>query len=181
MWNARVSHAARSEYHALQWYHYGQLQLGNEEMAQWALDEAFRTLEMFPGKRVRRGTMRMLARHTVETERWSKFDHGILTSADRNHSALQFAAGMSAVYTGKLDVAEVALANISDSRQRFEGKASTAYHARIMAVEERELEAALALARGDDDAAEGASCGGIRSRGRAQRPFRPAVADEARA
>ena len=28
----------RSEYHALQWYHYGQLQLGNKEMARWALD-----------------------------------------------------------------------------------------------------------------------------------------------
>ena len=144
----------RSEYHALQWYHYGQLQVGNEEMAQWALDEAFRTLEMFPGNRLRRGTMRMLARHTLETERWSEFDHSILTHADRNQSALQFAAGLSAVYTGKLDAAEVALANIKDSRQRFEGKTSTAYHARIIAVEERALEAALALARGDDDAAE---------------------------
>ena len=51
----------RSEYHALQWYHYGQLQLGNKEMARWALDEAFRTLETFPTTRVRRGTMRMLA------------------------------------------------------------------------------------------------------------------------
>ena len=78
----------RSEYHALQWYHYGQLQLGNEEMARWALDEAFRTLETFATTRVRRGTMRMLARHTLETERWSEFDHGILTDADRNHSAL---------------------------------------------------------------------------------------------
>ena len=144
----------RSEFHALQWYHYGQLQLGDEEMAQWALDEALRTLEMFPGKRVRRGTMRMLARHTLETERWSEFDHGILTDADRNHSALQFAAGLSGVHTGNMDAAEVALANIKDSRQRFEGKAKTAYHARIIAVEERELGAALASARGDDDAAE---------------------------
>ena len=144
----------RSEYHSLQWYHYGQLQLGNEAMAQWALDEAFRTLEAFPGKRVRRGTMKMLARHTLETERWSGFDHGILVDADRNHSALQLAAGSSAAYTGKLDVAEVALANIRNSRKRFEANASTAYRARIIAVEEKELEAALALAKGDDDAAE---------------------------
>ena len=145
----------RSEFHALQWYHYGQLQLGNEEEAQWALDEAFRTLETFPGKRVRRGTMRMLARHTLETERWSGFDHGVLVDADRNHSALQLAAGLSAAHTGRLDAAETALANIRNSRKRFGGNASTAYRARIMAVEEKELEAALALARGDDDAAEG--------------------------
>ena len=144
----------RSEFHALQWYHYGQLQLGNEERAQWALDEAFRTLEAFPGKRVRRGTMRMLARHTLETERWSEFDHGILTDADRRHAALQLAAGLSAAYTGNLDAAETALANIKDARQRLVGTASTAWRARIVAVEEKELEAALASARGDDDAAE---------------------------
>ena len=143
----------RSEYHALQWYHYGQLQLGNEEMARWALDEAFRTLERFPTGRVRRGTMRMLARHTVETERWSEFDHGVLTDADRNHSALQLAAGLSGVHTGNMDAAEIALTNIKDARQRFLGKASTAYRARIVAVEEKELEAALAVARDDDDAA----------------------------
>ena len=95
----------RSEFHALQWYHYGQLQLGNEEMGQWALDEAFRTLERFPGKRVRRGAMRMLARHTLETERWPEFDHGILTDADRRHAALQLAAGLSAAHTGKLEAA----------------------------------------------------------------------------
>ena len=144
----------RSEFHSLQWYHYGQLQLGNEAMAQWALDEAFRTLETFPGKRVRRGTMRMLARHTLETERWSEFDHGILTDADRRHAALQFAAGLSAAYTGKLEAAETALANIRSSRERLGGNSSTACRANVIAVEEKELEAALALARGDDEAAE---------------------------
>ena len=144
----------RSEFHALQWYHYGQLQLGNEERAQWALDEAFRTLETFPGKRVRRGTMRMLARHTLETERWSGFDPGILADADRRHAALQLAAGLSAVHTGELGAAETALANIKDARQRLSGKASTAYRARIVAVEEKVLESALALARGDENAAE---------------------------
>ena len=144
----------RSEFHSLQWYHYGQLQLGNEEMAQWALDEALRTLATFPSRRVRTGTMRILARHILETERWSEFDHGVLTDADRGHSTLQLAAGLSAVNTGDVDAAEVALARIKAARRGFEGKASRAYRARIVAVEEKELEAALALARGDDDAAE---------------------------
>ncbi len=144
----------RSEFHSLQWYHYGQLQLGDEEQAQWALDEAFRTLEAFPSKRVRRGTMKMLARHTLETQRWSEFDHRILTDADRRHAALQLAVGLSAAYTGKPEAAEVALANIRDARKRLEGKASRAWRARIVAVGEKELEAALASARGDDDAAE---------------------------
>ena len=144
----------RSEFHSLQWYHYGQLQLGNEAMARWALDEALRTLATYPSRRVRIGTMRILARHILETERWSEFDHGTLIDADRGHSALQLAAGLSAVHTGNLDAAEAALANIRAARKRFEGKASTAYRARVAAVEEKELESALASARGDDDSAE---------------------------
>ena len=145
----------RSEFHSLQWYHYGQLQLGNDENG--AMGRLTRRFERWRCSRPDESAgvrWSMLARHTLETERWSEFDHGILTDADRNHSALQFAAGLSAAYTGKLDAAQVALANIRDSRRRFEGKASTAYRARIIAVEERELEAALGLARGDDDAAE---------------------------
>ena len=124
----------RSEFHSLQWYHYGQLQLDNEEMGQWALDEAFRTLEAFPGKWVRWSTIRILARHTVETERWSEFDHGLLTDADSRHSALQFAAGPSGVYTGKLDAAAIALANMEDAHHRLVGSASTAWRARTVAV-----------------------------------------------
>ncbi len=148
----------RSEAHALQWYHYGQLQLGNEERAQWALDEAMRTLERFPTERVRNGTMAILARHTLETEDWSAFDRGVLTDADRDRSALQLAAGLSGVHTGDMDAAEAALTNIRDARRRWLGDESTdhraAWWASIAAVDENELEAAMALSRGEDAAAE---------------------------
>ncbi len=148
----------RSEAHALQWLHYGHLQRGDEERAQRALDEAMRALAGFPGDRVRRGMMAILARHTLETERWSEFDRGVLADADRDHSALQLAAGLSAANTGDPDSAEAALANIRDARSRWLGGESgawrAAWRASIAAVDEKELEAALALARGDDAAAE---------------------------
>ena len=149
----------REEAHTLQWLHYGLLQLGNEERAQWALDEAIRTLEKFPTAWVLRyGMMAILARHTLETERWSAFDHGALTDADRDHSALQLAAGLSGAHTGDMDAAEAALANIRDARRRWLGDESTAYRAAfrasIAAVNEKELEAAMALARGEDATAE---------------------------
>ena len=148
----------RSEAHALQWYHYGQLQLGNEEEAQWALDEAMQTLEKFPTARVRDRMMAVLARHTLERELWSEFDHGILTDADRDHSALQLAAGLSAAHAGDMEAAERALANIRDARQRWLGDESTAYRAAwrasVAAVDEKELEAAIALAQGDEAAFE---------------------------
>ena len=160
-YKAAIDHAerkglerGRSEYHALQWYHYGQLQLGNDAKAQWALDEALRTLDSIPTVLVRNGTMRMLARNTLETERWSVFDQNILTDADRNHSGLQLAAGLSGVHTGNIKAAETALANIKAAREHFGKNASTAYISRIGAVEEKELEAAMALAKGDDNIAE---------------------------
>ena len=144
----------RSEFHALQWYQYGQLQLGDDAMAQWALDEAFRTLAQFPTASVRNGTMQMLARHTLEHEAWSGFDPAVLTDAERHHTAVQLAAGLSAVHTGDLAAAEAALAGIRDARRRLMRDSATAYRARIAAVEERQLEAALALAGGDAAAAE---------------------------
>ena len=148
----------RSEAHALQWYHYGQLQLGNGERAQWALEEAMRTLERFPTARVRNGMMAILARHTLETEGWPAFDHGLLTDADRDNSALQLAAGLSGVHTGDMAAAEAALTAIRNARRRWLGDESTAYRAAwrasVAAVDEKELEAAMALARGEDAAAE---------------------------
>ena len=148
----------REDAHTLQWLHYGLLQLGNEERAQRVLDEAMQTLETFPAARVRYGMMAIRARHTLETERWSAFDHGALTDADQDNSALQLAAGLSGAYTGNMDAAEAALANIRDARRRWLGDESTAYRAAwrasIAAVDEKELEAAIALARGEDAAAE---------------------------
>ena len=148
----------RSEAHALQWYHYGQLQLGNEERARWALDEAMRTLERFPTPRVRERMLAILARHTLETERWSAFDDRIPGDADRDHTALQLAAGLSAAHGGDIERAETALTNIRDARRRWLGEESgalrAALRASIAAVDEKVLEAGMALARGDDAAAE---------------------------
>ena len=148
----------REDAHTLQWLHYGLLQLGEEERAQRVLDEAMRTLETFPTARVRYGMMAIRARHTLETERWAAFDHGALTVADRDHSALQLAAGLSAAHTGNMEAAEAALANIRDARRRWLGEESTAYRAAfrasIAAVNEKELEAVMALARGEDATAE---------------------------
>lgn len=144
----------RSEYHALQWYAYGHLQLENFADAKWALDEALKTLEQFPTTRVRMGTMRMLARFILETERWSDFDHDILTDADATHSALHLVAGLSGVGTGNMEAAQSALTVIKNVREQFAKNTRTAYMSRIMGVEENELEAAIALAQGDKESAE---------------------------
>ena len=144
----------RSEFHALQWYHYGQLQIGNDGMAQWALEEALRTLAQFPTAQVRNGTMNLLARHTLERDAWSEFDHALLTDSDRDHSAVQLAAGVSAAHMGNMEAAERALANIANARQRLMRDTTTAYRGKIALVEEKQLEATMALIRGNAAAAE---------------------------
>ena len=122
--------------------------------AQWALEEAFRTLETYPTERVRHGTMSMLARQMIETEEWGPFDHNRLTDADSKHTALQLAAGFMGAQNDAMFIADAALGNIKDARERLAKTPSTAYMARIASVEEKELEAAMALARGHKDAAE---------------------------
>ncbi len=144
----------RSEYHALQWYHYGQLQLGNIEKAQWALDEAFRTLDAYPTERVRNGTLMMLARNVLETERWKIFNHDILTDRDDVNAGVQFVAGLSAIHTGDKDMAYSFVAKLTNIRRSYEQNPTTAYMAEIIAVGESELQAAIAQAQGDIDAAE---------------------------
>ena len=165
----------RSEYHALQWYHYGQLQLGDDDGAQWALDEALRTLAQFPTAGVRNGTLSILARHTLERESWSEFDHGIVTDAARSHSAVQLAAGLSAAHTGNLAVAETALANIRGAYERFKRDTSTAYRAKIVAVEAKQLEAVIALTRGDTAAAEAFLVEATDLEGELNAPFGPPI------
>ena len=144
----------RSEFHALSWYQYGQLQLGNIKDAKWALEEALRTEKEFPTNQVRNGAMMMLARYILETERWDEFDFSVITERDENHAGLHFVAGLSAVKTGDLGVADAALSRLQATRQNYERKPATAYMAKIIAVGAKELESAIALAGGSADGAE---------------------------
>ncbi|MFL2770149.1 MAG: hypothetical protein ACJZ9F_03980 [Rhodospirillaceae bacterium] len=161
--HAEIKNISRggSEYHALQWYHYGQLQRGNLEGAEWALDEALRTLEAFQTARVRNATMMIVARHYIETEKWAGFDFSMITDLDRTHANLQFAVGLSAAHRGQFDQAMMAIENLSDLRQKRAQNPSTAYNSKIIHIGEMELKAVLAVLAGDDAAAERHMIGAI--------------------
>jgi len=160
-YKAAVEHAirmdlerGRSEFHALHWYLYGQIQLGNFEDARWAVDEALRTAAEFPTAQVQRGTLMMMALYMLDTERWDEFDLADLILANPKHAGLQFAAGMGAITAGDLDLGRTALANTIAERTRLEQNTATAYMAKMVAVGEEQLNAALALADGDAVQAE---------------------------
>jgi tetratricopeptide (TPR) repeat protein len=144
----------RSDFHALSWLQYGHLQLGHIEEAKRNLDMAMQTEKEHPTNMVHNGAMMMLARYILESGRWTELDPDQITERDNDHAGLQFVVGLSAVHTENTQAAKAALAKLTDVRQRFEAKPATAYRGKVIAVGEKELEAAMALAEGDDDTAE---------------------------
>ena len=144
----------RADFHALSWLQYGHLQLGNVAAAKANLDLAQQAERDHPTGPVHNGTMSMLARYILETERWADMPLDQIADRDDGHAGLQFVAGLSAVHTGNIAAAKTALTNLTDVRHRYEAKPATAYRGKIIAVGEKELEAALASASGDAENAE---------------------------
>lgn len=144
----------RSDFHSLSWLQYGDLQLGNFDAAKRSLDLAMQTEENHPTNQVHNGVMMMLARYILETERWSEMPFDQITDRDNNNAGLQFVAGLAATHVGDMAAAKAALDNTTAIRQRQEAKPATAYMAKIVAVGENELEAAMALSTGDATLAE---------------------------
>lgn len=144
----------RSEFHSLSWLLYGHTQLGNFAEAKAALKLAQETEKDSPTRRVHNGAMAMLARYVVETENWG--DLADVSSEEKNHDNLdlQFALGLSAAKRGDLEKAKDAAALLTALREKTEARANGAYRAKIIAVSELEVQAAIAIAKNDMVSAE---------------------------
>ncbi len=144
----------RSEFHSLSWLLYGQTQLGNFSEAKAALQLAQKTEKDSPTRRVHNGAMAMLARYVVETEKWDELAD--FSSEEKNYANLdlQFALGLSAAKRGDIDKAKDAASRLNALREKTEARANGAYRAKIIAVSELEVEAAIATAQNDMDTAE---------------------------
>lgn len=138
-----------SDFHSLSWLQYGDLQLGHFDAAKRSLDLAWQTEAEHPTAKVHNGAMMMLARYVLETEKWSEMPFDQITERDNTNAGLHFVAGLAATHLGDLAVAKEALNKLTAIRERQEAKPATAYMAKIVAVGENELEAALALSAGD--------------------------------
>lgn len=138
-----------SDFHSLSWLQYGDLQLGNFEAAKHSLDLAWQTEAEHPTAKVHNGAMMMLARYILETKKWSEMPLDQITERDNNNAGLQFVAGLAATHVGDRAAAETALEKLTAIRERQEAKPATAYMGKIVAVGEKELEAAIAESDGD--------------------------------
>ncbi len=148
------SERGRSEFHSLSWRLYGDLQLGNLAGAEEALALARATEDVSPTNRVHSGVMGMVARYIVETEDWAYAKSLELDERDNGNLALQFAVGLAAAKRGDLSDAQTSAKHLNALRKRTEARENGAYRAKIIAVSEKEVEAAIAQAKGNSTQAE---------------------------
>jgi tetratricopeptide (TPR) repeat protein len=158
----------REDFHTLSWMQYGQIQLGRFDDAKAALETARAIERAHPTEKVRDGVLGMLARYVIDTERWdelpadaalsgAKDDEGGAHAAHRRDGNvdLSLAKGLAAVHRGDTAAAARAADALKAIHDATLAQPGGAYRAKVVAVAEFEVRAAIAEAANDAAAAEG--------------------------
>jgi tetratricopeptide (TPR) repeat protein len=149
----------REDFHTLSWLQYAYLQLGHVAEAEKALGVAKAVADKDTSPRVRDGYAAMKARQIVETAKWEKIALPAVAVRDGGapgydgSAAYVLAAGLGAARLGDLETAGAALDRLKAARTQAESGAN-AYRAKPIAIMEKEVAAAIAVARKDIAAAE---------------------------
>src|SRR5437762_4949631 len=149
----------REDFHTLSWLQYAYLQQGHVADAEKALGTAKAVADKDASPRVRDGYAAMKARQIVEPAKWEKI--ALPAAAVREggapgydgSAAYVLAAGLGAARLGDFETAAVALDRFKAMRTQAES-GSNAYRARPFAIMEKEVAAALAMAKKDAAGAE---------------------------
>jgi tetratricopeptide (TPR) repeat protein len=149
----------REDFHTLSWLQYAYLQQGNVAEAEKALATAKAVADKDTSPRVRDGYAAMKARQIVETGKWEKI--ALPNAAVRDggapgydgSAAYVLAAGLGAARLGDLETAAVAQDRLKAMRTQAES-GSNAYRAKPFAIMEKEVGAAVAMAKKDAAGAE---------------------------
>jgi len=149
----------REDFHTLMWLQYGYLQLGKFDEAAKAVAEAKATAEKDTSQAVRDGYASMRARQIVETGKWERLalpggavkDGG--APAYDGSAAYVLAAGLGGAILGDIVTANAALERLKTMRTQAES-GSNAYRAKPIAIMEKEVAAAVAMAQKDMAGAE---------------------------
>ncbi|PYQ99627.1 MAG: hypothetical protein DMF97_10945 [Acidobacteria bacterium] len=149
----------REDFHTLSWLQYAYLQQGNVAEAEKALSTAKAVADKDTSPRVRDGYAAMKARQIVETAKWEKI--ALPNAAVRDggapgydgSAAYVLAAGLGAARLGDFETAAVALDRFKAMRTQAES-GSNAYRAKPLAIMEKEVGAAVAMAKKDPAGAE---------------------------
>jgi tetratricopeptide (TPR) repeat protein len=149
----------REDFHTLSWLQYAYLQQGNVAEAERAVATAKAVADRDASPRVRDGYASMKARQIVETAKWEKIPLPGAAVRDGGapgydgSAAYVLAAGLGAARLGDLETAGIALDRFKAMRTQAES-GSNAYRAKPFAIMEKEVAAAIAIAKKDPTTAE---------------------------
>jgi hypothetical protein len=152
----------REDFHTLSWLEYGYLQLGKFDDAKSCVEMARKTAAIDSSDRVRDGVASMKARYIVETERWKELPAAETGSQGNSaavgphgshgyggNSAALLASGLAAAKLGDLNAAARAEGALKDERERIASEEGGAHRAKPLAIMEKEVGAAIAMAKHD--------------------------------
>ena len=155
------------DFHTLSWMQYGYIQLGRFDEAKRNLDTARAIEREHPTAKVSDGVMSMLARYVVDTERWDELPADAALSgapqaddpAHANHRRdpnvdLNIAKGLAAAARRDVAGASRAADALKAAKTASESQPGGAYRAKMVAVGELEVRAALAQSQGETAKAE---------------------------
>jgi hypothetical protein len=149
----------REDFHTLSWLQYAYLQQGNVAEAEKALAAAKAVADRDTSPRVRDGYAAMKGRQIVETAKWETISLPAAAVRDGGapgydgSAAYVLAAGLGAAKLGDLETAAVAQDRLKAMRTQAES-GSNAYRAKPFAIMEKEVAAAVAMAKKDAAGAE---------------------------
>jgi tetratricopeptide (TPR) repeat protein len=149
----------REDFHTLSWLQYAYLQQGKLAEAEKALATAKSVADKDTSPRVRDGYAAMKARQIVETAKWEKIALPAAAVRDGGapgydgSAAYVLAAGLGAAKLGDFETAAIAQDRLKTVRAQAES-GSNAYRAKPFAIMEKEVGAAVAMAKKDPAGAE---------------------------
>jgi hypothetical protein len=170
--NTRLKLAeGREDFHTLSWLQYANLMLGNIEEARRNVESAKQAADRNPASApIRNGYLAMRARLILETEDWKALAGATgatgatsATGATGAHAGMPgmqmpdsnvwiFINGYAAARRGDLKVAESAVAQLRDAREKLEAN-QNAFNSKYVAVMEKQVSALVSHARGQKDEA----------------------------
>jgi tetratricopeptide (TPR) repeat protein len=149
----------REDFHTLSWLQYGYLQEGKFDEAEKTLATAKAVADRDKSPGVTNGYAGMKARQIVESAKWEKIALPATPVRDGGapgydgSAAYVLAAGLGAAKLGDLDTANIALERLRAQRTQAES-GPNAYRAKPLAIMEKEIASAIAVAKKDAAAAE---------------------------
>ena len=139
------------DYHAAGWLPYAQLQMGQYAKAREMLDVLRAAVNETGSRNIGWYYAEFAARHVIESQQWTRDP---LPRSGFNNRTEYLGVALNAIHTGDLSAAEETLESVREVTERTRERSGADALATLQwSVTQREIEAALAMHRGDGEAA----------------------------